>query len=104
MKHISPYCGEKTFTPIEKARCGGMSSAGRKCPSCGGRCVNGKASLLLHTVLSLIALIMIIYTYITHTTKMQILLYGVVPLIISFVIGFVYDMFFGKLIEAIKRE
>ena len=104
MKHVCPHCGKKTFTPIEKACCGGMSSAGKKCPSCGGRCVNGKSSLLINTVLRTAALIMILYTYFTHTSKIQILLYGVVPLILSFVIGFVYDMFFGKLIEAIKRE
>ena len=28
----------------------------------------------------------------------------VVPLIAAFVLGFLFDMFFGKLIEAIKRQ
>ena len=104
MKHTCPHCGEKTFTPLQKALCGGMSSAGKKCPSCGGRCVNGKASLLLNTLLRLIAFVMIIVTYFVHTTFMQILWFGVVPLVLAFVIGFVFDMFFGKLIEAIKHE
>lgn len=87
-----------------KARCGGMSSAGKPCSSCGVRCVNGKASLIINSVLRLIALIMIIITYFTHTTTIQIFWFGVLPLLIAFAAGFVYDMFFGKLIEAIKRQ
>ena len=104
MKHICPHCGKKTFTPIQKALCGGMSSSGRPCPECGVRCVNGKVSLLLNSLLRLAAFIMIIYTYFTHDTMMQVVWFGVVPLIASFVIGFLFDMFFGKLTEAIKRQ
>lgn len=104
MKHTCPYCGEKVFTPVQKALCGGMSSAGRACPSCGGRCVNGKASLIVNSVLRLTAFVMIIVTYFVHTTKMQIFWFGLIPLLIAFAAGFVYDMFFGKLIEAIKRK
>lgn len=104
MKFTCPHCGKKTFTPVRKALCGGMSSAGKRCPECGGRCVNGKVSLAVNTVLKLIAAIMIFYNYFTHQTYADIFWYGVVPLIASFVICFVFDMFFGQLIEAIKRE
>ena len=52
----------------------------------------------------MIAFIMIIVTYFVHTTSVQILWFGVLPLVLSFVIGFVFDMFFGKLVEAVKNE
>lgn len=104
MKHTCPHCGKKTFTPLMKARCGGMSSSGRPCPECGVRCVNGKASLIVNSVLRLIAFIMIIVVYFLHDNLMQVVWFGVLPLIASFVIGFLFDMFFGRLIEAIKRQ
>lgn len=103
MKHTCPHCGQKTFTPIQKARCGGMSSSGKNCPVCGVRCVNGRASLIVNTLLRLAAFIMIIWIYFVHTSLTQVFWFGVVPLIAAYVIGFVFDMFFGKLIEAIKR-
>ncbi len=103
MKHTCPHCGEKTFSPLQKALCGGMTSAGRRCPACGGRCVNGKLSLIVSSVLRLAALIMVIYIYFVHTTLKEVFWYGVVPLIISFVLGFIFDMFFGKLTEALRR-
>lgn len=104
MKHTCPYCGEKTFTPVQKALCGGMSSAGKPCQACGGRCVNGKASLLVNSVLRGAAFIMIICTYFLHTNKMQIFWFGLLPLLIAFAAGFIFDMFFGRLTEAIKRK
>ena len=104
MKYTCPHCGEKTFSPLQKALCGGMSSSGKNCPSCGGRCVNGKLSLLVNSLLRGAALIMILYTYFTYTSISQIIWFGVVPLLIAFAAGFLFDMFFGKLIEAIKRE
>ena len=63
MKHTCPHCGKQSFTPLMKARCGGMSSAGKPCPECGVRCVNGKISLAVHIVLSLIGLVIVIYNY-----------------------------------------
>ncbi|MBR4201861.1 MAG: hypothetical protein IKQ91_11460 [Oscillospiraceae bacterium] len=104
MKYTCPHCGNKTFTPLRKALCGGLSSSGKPCPECGGRCVNGKLSLLVNTVLRLTALIMIIRIYFKHTTLTEVFWYGVVPMIAAYVIGFLFDMFFGKLTEAIKRQ
>ena len=104
MKFACPHCGQKTFTPIQKALCGGMSSKGKNCPECGGRCVNGKASLIFRTIMMLAAAIMIFYTYFTHTSLSQIFWFGFLPLIAAYIICFLFDMFCGKLIEAIKRE
>ena len=104
MKHICPHCGKPTFSPLKKALCGGMSSSGKPCPECGGRCVNGKVSLIINSVLRFAAFVMIMVIYFIHTSLMQVVWFGVVPLIAAFAIGFIYDMFFGKLIEAIKRK
>ena len=67
---------------------------------------NGKASLIVNSVLRLIAFIMIIFIYFAHEpgNYMQVFWFGVVPLIAAFVLGFLFDMFFGKLVEAIKRQ
>ena len=101
MKHTCPHCGKKTFTPLQKALC-----AGKPCQECGVRCVNGKASLIVNSVLRLAAFVMIIIIYFVHEpgNYMQIVWFGIVPLIASFVIGFVFDMFIGKLTEAIRRQ
>lgn len=103
MKHTCPHCGEKTFSPIQKALCGGMSSAGKPCQGCGFRCVNGKLCLVVNSITLAIAMVMVFITYFTHDSKMDILLYGVVPLVIAYVFNFVFNMFVGKLIPAIKR-
>ena len=103
MKHTCPHCGEKTFSPLQKALCGGMSSTGKPCQNCGHRCVNGKLSLIVNSITLGIALIMIFITYFTHDTKTEVLLYGVVPLLIAYAFNFVFNMFVGKLIPAIKR-
>ena len=106
MKHTCPHCGKQSFTPLMKARCGGMSSAGKPCPECGVRCVNGKISLAVNSILRFAAFVMIIIIYFVHEpgNYMQVFWFGVVPLIAAFVLGFLFDMFFGKLIAAIKRQ
>lgn len=103
MKHICPHCGKPSFTPVQKALCGGLSSSGKPCQECGVRCVNGKVSLIVNSVLRLIAFIMVIVVYFVHTNLMQVLLFGVGPLVAAYILGFLFDMFFGKLVEAIKR-
>ncbi len=103
MKHQCPHCGETTFSPIQKALCGGMSSAGKPCSECGFRAVNGKLALVVNSITLGIALVMIFITYFIHETKMDLLLFGVLPLVTALVFNFVFNMFFGKLIPAIKR-
>ncbi len=103
MKHQCPHCGEKTYTPLQKALCGGMSATGKPCSNCGFRSVNGKLSLVVNSITLTIALIMIFITYFTHDTTMDLLLFGVLPLVIAYVFNFIFNMFVGKLIPAIKR-
>ncbi len=104
MKYECAHCGAKSYSPLMKGRAGGMSSRGVACPECGGRCVNGKLNLIVNSIISGIAFIMIIVTYFTYETKMQIVYFAVIPLVLSLIINFVFNMFFGKLIEAIKRD
>ena len=99
-----PHCGEKTYSPVTKALCGGFSSSGRPCPSCGGRSVNGVPSLVVNSILRIIALVMIFWSYFKFDTMQPVLIFGLLPLIGSFVLGFVFDMFFGKLVEAVKKQ
>ena len=103
MKFTCPHCGEKTFGPLLKARCGIMSSDGKPCPECGVRCVNGKVSIGVHIVLSLIGLVIVIYNYFNFDNAIQFLTGGVLPFLATQAAGFLFDMFFGKLIVALKR-
>ncbi|MDD5948018.1 MAG: hypothetical protein PUC41_09550 [Oscillospiraceae bacterium] len=103
MKHQCPHCGEKTFSPLQKALCGGMSSAGKPCPKCGFRAVNGKLALVVNSITLGVALVMIFITYFTHDSKTDLLLFGVLPLVLAYVFNFLFNMFVGKLIPAIKR-
>ncbi len=104
MKFTCPYCGKDTFSPLMKAKAGGMSASGEPCPECGGRCVNGKLNLAVNSITLGIAFIMILVTYFLHQNQQQLLLFGVLPLVTALVFNFVFNMFFGKLIEAIKRQ
>ncbi len=104
MKFTCPHCGERTFSPLKKALCGGMTAMGKNCPNCGGRCVNGKASLAVHTILTFAAFVMIIITYLFHDDTMDIVYFGLIPLVAAWVIGFLFDMCVGKLIKAIRHE
>ncbi len=104
MKYTCPHCGEKTYSPLLKALCGGFSSSGKPCPNCGGRSVNGYLNLIVNSVLRLTALVMIFVSYFKFNTMKEVLLWGALPLVLAFVLGFLFDMFFGKLTEAIKKE
>ncbi|MCQ2417438.1 MAG: hypothetical protein MJ071_06465 [Oscillospiraceae bacterium] len=104
MKFACPHCGEKTFSPIQKAFCGGMSNVGKPCMKCGVRCVNGIPSLVFRSICMCIAAVMIFYTYFTHETLSEVFWFGVVPLAAAYVLGLLFDMFIGKLVPAIKRQ
>ena len=98
LKYTCPYCGNKTFNPLQKALCGGMTSKGKQCPDCGGWCVNGKPALIAGLVLSLIGLCALIYAYFTFVTTRDVIIRGVIPFAATLVLRFVFNMFFGKLI------
>lgn len=80
-----------------------MSSAGKPCPKCGFRAVNGKLALVVNSITLGVALVMIFITYFTHDSKTDLLLFGVLPLVLAYVFNFLFNMFVGKLIPAIKR-
>ena len=105
MKYPCPHCGEKTFTPLQKALAGSYRSMGKPCPKCGKRCCNGMASIYFDSIVSVIAFIfiMIIYFKFDASQKIQssILIAGIIG--ISFVLSFLFKMFFGKLTEPIRR-
>lgn len=106
MKYTCPHCGEKTFSPIQKALCGSITSSGKHCSACGGRCVNGKAGLVFHTVLTLAAFGYIMVNYFTYAAedKTKYILIGLAMLACAYLLTFLFNMFFGKLIPAIRRE
>ena len=106
MKYKCPHCGEKTFSPIQKALCGNITSAGKHCPNCGGRCVNGKLCLTVRTILTLAAFGFVMYYSFTYFSeeKYNIILWGAVLLAGAYVVSFLFNMFFGALIPAIRRE
>ena len=49
------------------------------------------------------AAVMIFYTYFTYTELSEVLYFGVIPLLFAFLLGFLFDMFFGKMVVAIKK-
>ena len=104
MKFTCPHCGEKTFSPLQKALCGNMTTLGKPCPACGRTCVNGKASLIIHIVLSVIGLGAVLFAYFTWMTPSDLLWRGIVPFAATIVLRFVLDMFVGELIPTVKRQ
>lgn len=103
MKHTCPHCGEKTFSPIRKALAGGMTSNGQACPSCGGRCVNGKLSLIVNSITLLPAMVLVFITYFRFDTMMDVVKGGLIPLLAAIAFNYLFNAFFGKLIPAIRK-
>lgn len=102
MKHVCPHCGEKTFSPLQKALCGSLRGKGKPCPSCGKRCCNGMGSIYFSAAISGIAFaaVMVIYLFATEKLYSSLLIAGII--IASLVLNFVFNMFFGKLTEPIR--
>ncbi|MBQ8921324.1 MAG: hypothetical protein IJ060_04075 [Oscillospiraceae bacterium] len=103
LKYTCPHCGKKTFNPLQKALCGNMTSNGRQCSECGGWCVNGKPALIAGTVLSLIGMAAILYTFFTFRTMRDVVIFGVIPMAATLILRFLFNMFFGKLIPRLKK-
>ena len=54
-KYTCPHCGQKTFTPLQKALAGSYKSMGKPCPNCGRKCCNGMGSIYFDGILSILA-------------------------------------------------
>lgn len=104
MKFTCPHCGEKTFTPLQKALAGSYKSVGKPCPKCGKKCCNGMGSIYFDNILSIIAFIsvIVIYTNTDSSQKVQTSILMAVIIVGSFLLSFLFKMFFGKLVEPIR--
>ncbi len=101
-KHVCPHCGEAVFTPIRKAMAGSLRTNGKPCPNCGRKCCNGMASIYFSSVTSVIALIIIIASYLMIQDKMTSTMIIIAAIAGSLLLNFLFDMFFGKLTEPIR--
>lgn len=104
MKYTCPHCGEKTFTPLQKALAGSYRSVGKPCPACGRKCCNGMGSIYFDSIISVIAfvLILVIYVKADAAQKMQSSLVIAVIIAVSLLLSFLFRMFFGKLVQPIR--
>jgi hypothetical protein len=102
MKFECPHCHEKTFSPIQKALCGSYRGYGKPCPKCGKRAVNGMTGIYFQTVLSILigAACLIIYFRATERVYSSIIMACLIAG--YFVLNFLFNMFFGKLVEPIR--
>ena len=105
MKYTCPHCGEKTFNPLQKALAGSYRSMGKPCPKCGKRCCNGMGSIYFDSIISTVALIGILFIYFKFdaSQKMESSILIAVIIAGSFLLSFLFRMFFGKLVEPIRR-
>lgn len=102
MKHKCPHCDKEAFTPIQKALCGSLRGRGKPCPECGRRCCNDMGSIYFSSVVSVIAFAAIIVIYLFATEKLysSLLIGGII--LLSLALNFLYNMFFGKLVEPMR--
>ena len=102
MKFECPHCHEKTFSPLQKALCGPYRGMGKPCPKCGKRATNGMTGIYFQSVTSIVMIVAIITIYLKATEKVQSSI--IIACIIAgyFVVNFLFNMFFGKLVEPIR--
>lgn len=99
-----PHCGEKSFNPLTKALCGAMNSKGRACPHCGRRCVNGQTSTVVHTILSVLMLIGVLYIYFTVESVAVGVALGAAVILGTQLLMMLINAFFFPLIAAIRND
>ncbi len=102
MKHTCPHCGEKSFSPLQKALAGSLRSTGKPCPSCGRKCCNDMKSIYFSTIISLAMLVGCIAVYLTATSAKTASILIILFIAARFLIVFLFDMFFGKLTKPIR--
>lgn len=82
-----------------------MKNKGRKCPECGGRCVNGLGASYASSVLFLCALV-----YVILCAKLNIgsrnfeIFTSIGGLVIAFVLSKLYTVFFGRLEKSVRTD
>lgn len=103
MKHTCPHCGEKTISPLKKAFAGNPQAKGVVCPSCGKRSTNDLHSAVFHVIVDLIALVFVVYTYITNE-RLEGLYYMLGAIAGAFFLTHIVDAFFFKLSPAIRLD
>lgn len=103
MKFECPHCHEKTFNPLQKALCGSYRTMGKPCPNCGRRACNGMTGIYFQTVTSVAMIAAILVIYFKSTERIQSSI--IIACIIAgyFVLNFLFNMFFGKLVEPIRK-
>lgn len=103
MKYECPHCHEKTFGPLQKALCGSYRGLGKPCPGCGKRATNGMPGIYFSAVLSILAFVAVIAVYLTATEKVYSSITIVCIIAGSLLLNFLFNMFFGKLVEPIRK-
>ncbi|MDR0983555.1 MAG: zinc ribbon domain-containing protein [Ruminococcus sp.] len=93
------WCGEHTFTRLQKAFAGSLKAKGKKCPHCGKRCTNGIGSAYFGMFLAFAVLLGVLILFFTSFDKGNwIGFYAVIGLIImQYVLQWAYDAIFGEL-------
>ena len=106
--YTCPHCGEKTFTPIQKALSGTMKSKGKPCPKCGKLCVNGKGATIFEAIFFVVAFAFIIYVYLhgldnvwMYTHEVPIVA-GII--VLMYVVPKIVNAFCFKLVHSIRLD
>ncbi|MBR2087005.1 MAG: hypothetical protein IJ906_07715 [Oscillospiraceae bacterium] len=102
MKFECPHCHEKTFSPLQKALCGSYRGMGKPCPKCGKRACNGMTGIYFQCVLSALIGIAILAIYFKATERVYSSILIACLIAGYFVLNFLFNMFFGKLVEPIR--
>lgn len=85
-----------------------MNSKGKRCTSCGKRCVNGKGATIFNAIFSLIAIICMIVIFLTapkinFLARYEVVIQACIVLAIIFIPRLV-NAFFFKMCEAIRLD
>lgn len=102
MKFECPHCHEKTFSPLQKALCGSYRTMGKPCPHCGKRACNGMTGIIFQMVTSSAMIVAILAIYLKSTEKIHSSITIACIIAGYFVVNFIFNMFFGKLVEPIR--
>lgn len=91
---------------MTKALAGQMNSKGKRCSHCGGLCVNGKGATIFNAIFCTIAIIAMIWIYLS-AGRNPFIQYWEVPLQIAVVLSIVIvprivNAFFFKLTQSIR--